>query len=150
MQLFQINQSEESSKITLNAHTPTCPFITWTAHYMSCPLPVFYSIAITWSPAPASSRPPPAAARTRTTSPPSATPPPAPCTSWYNTSFVKLPLMFQFYIYFISTSASKSSIREFVITEKAQTRAFSWLKAATTAFTHYWDIMLNGLVSIVS
>ena len=31
-------------------------------------------------------------------------------------------------------SASKSSIRRFVITEKA-TRAFSWLKAATTAFT---------------
>ena len=34
----------------------------------------------------------------------------------------------------VSTSASKSSIR-FVITEKAPTRAFSWLKAATTAFT---------------
>ena len=32
-------------------------------------------------------------------------------------------------------SASKSSIRRFVITEKAHTRAFSWLKAATTAFT---------------
>ena len=32
-------------------------------------------------------------------------------------------------------SASKSSIRRFVITEKAPTRAFSWLKAATTAFT---------------
>ena len=32
-------------------------------------------------------------------------------------------------------SASKSSIRMFVITEKAPTRAFSWLKAATTAFT---------------
>ena len=31
--------------------------------------------------------------------------------------------------------ASKSSIRRFVITEKAPTRAFSWLKAATTAFT---------------
>ena len=30
------------------------------------------------------------------------------------------------------TSASKSSIRRFVITEKAPTRAFSWLKAATT------------------
>ena len=25
MQLFQINQSEESSKITINAHTPSCP-----------------------------------------------------------------------------------------------------------------------------
>ena len=33
------------------------------------------------------------------------------------------------------TSASKSSIRRFVITEKAPTRAFSWLKAAITAFT---------------
>ena len=33
------------------------------------------------------------------------------------------------------TSASKSSIRRFVITEKAPTWAFSWLKAATTAFT---------------
>ena len=29
----------------------------------------------------------------------------------------------------------KSSIRRFVITEKAPTKAFSWLKAATTAFT---------------
>ena len=35
----------------------------------------------------------------------------------------------------VCTSASKSSIRRFVITEKAPTRAFSWLKAATTAFT---------------
>ena len=35
----------------------------------------------------------------------------------------------------VHTSASKSSIRRFVITEKAPTRAFSWLKAATTAFT---------------
>ena len=33
------------------------------------------------------------------------------------------------------SSASKSSIRRFVITEKAPTRAFSWLKAATTTFT---------------
>ena len=33
------------------------------------------------------------------------------------------------------TSASKSSIRRFVVTEKAPTRAFSWLKAAITAFT---------------
>ena len=32
-------------------------------------------------------------------------------------------------------SAPKSSIRRLVITEKAPTRAFSWLKAATTAFT---------------
>ena len=35
----------------------------------------------------------------------------------------------------VSTNASKSSIWRFVITEKAPTRAFSWLKAATTAFT---------------
>ena len=35
----------------------------------------------------------------------------------------------------VTTSASKRSIRRFVITEKAPTRAFSWLKAATTAFT---------------
>ena len=32
-------------------------------------------------------------------------------------------------------SAWKSSIRRFLSTEKAPTRAFSWLKAATTAFT---------------
>ena len=37
--------------------------------------------------------------------------------------------------YSLPTSASKSSIRRFVITEKAPTRAFSWLKADTTAFT---------------
>ena len=38
-------------------------------------------------------------------------------------------------------SASKRSIRRFVITEKAPPRAFSWLKAATTAFTFkvIWD-----------
>ena len=30
---------------------------------------------------------------------------------------------------------STQQIRRFVITEKAPTRAFSWLKAATTAFT---------------
>ena len=35
----------------------------------------------------------------------------------------------------VEFSASKSSIRRFIITEKAPTRAFSWLKAATTAFT---------------
>ena len=34
----------------------------------------------------------------------------------------------------LQTSASKSSFRRFVITEKTPTRA-SWLKAATTAFT---------------
>ena len=33
------------------------------------------------------------------------------------------------------TSAVKRSIRRFVITEKAPTRAFSWLKVATSAFT---------------
>ena len=32
-------------------------------------------------------------------------------------------------------SASKRSIRRFVVTEKAPTRTFSWLKAATTGFT---------------
>ena len=35
----------------------------------------------------------------------------------------------------VEDSASKRSIRRFVLTEKAPTRAFSWLKAATTAFT---------------
>ena len=35
----------------------------------------------------------------------------------------------------VATSASKSSIRRFVITEKAPTWAFPWLKVATTAFT---------------
>ena len=35
----------------------------------------------------------------------------------------------------VLTSASKRSIQRFVITKKAPTRAFSWLKAATTAFT---------------
>ena len=35
----------------------------------------------------------------------------------------------------LSSSAPKSYIRRFVITEKAPTRAFSWLKAGTTAFT---------------
>ena len=35
----------------------------------------------------------------------------------------------------LTGGAPKSSIRRFVITEKAPTRAFSWLKAATTAFT---------------
>ena len=35
----------------------------------------------------------------------------------------------------VDYSASKNSNRRFVITEKAPTRAFSWLKAATTAFT---------------
>ena len=35
----------------------------------------------------------------------------------------------------VEISASKRSIRKFVITEKDLTTAFSWLKAATTAFT---------------
>ena len=35
----------------------------------------------------------------------------------------------------VDISASKISIRRFVITEKAPTRTFSWLKAATTAFS---------------
>ena len=56
-------------------------------------------------------------------------------------------------------SASKSSIRRFVITEKAPTRAFSWLKAATTAFTfntllrHYAkqaNVPIIGLLSVGS
>ena len=36
----------------------------------------------------------------------------------------------------VRDSAWKSSIRMFVITEKAPTRAFSWLKAATTPLSH--------------
>ena len=35
----------------------------------------------------------------------------------------------------VDTGVSKRSIQRFVITEKAPTRAFSWLKAATTALT---------------
>ena len=35
----------------------------------------------------------------------------------------------------VKVSASKRTILRFAITEKAPTRAFSWLKAATTAFT---------------
>ena len=51
----------------------------------------------------------------------------------------------------VDSSASKRSIRRFVITEKAPTRAFSWLKAATTAFTfktllrHYAKRVLTPL-----
>ena len=40
-----------------------------------------------------------------------------------------------FIIAAMHSSASISSIRRFVISEKAPTRAFSWLKMATTAFT---------------
>ena len=39
------------------------------------------------------------------------------------------------WMFSVCCSASKSSIRRFVITEKAPTRAFSWLKAPTSAFT---------------
>ena len=35
----------------------------------------------------------------------------------------------------IACKDSTKAIRKFVITEKAPNRAFSWLKAATTAFT---------------
>ena len=44
-------------------------------------------------------------------------------------------LVWRRYWIVLITSAWKSSIRRFVITEKAPTRAFSWLKAPTTAFT---------------
>ena len=46
-----------------------------------------------------------------------------------------LPRLIQVAAPGVPSSASKRSIRRFVITEKAPTRAFSWLKAATTAFT---------------
>ena len=55
----------------------------------------------------------------------------------------------------VSVSASKSSIRRFVITEKAPTRAFSWLKVASTAFTfktllrHYAKQTLDSIVFYV-
>ena len=45
------------------------------------------------------------------------------------------PIYNNFHLLTLCSSASKSSIRRFVITEKAPTRAFSWLKAATTAST---------------
>ena len=63
--------------------------------------------------------------------------------------------MLQFLLVTMSThtpatsSASERSIRRFVITEKAPTRAFSWLKAAATAFTfktllrHYAKLALT-------
>ena len=44
-------------------------------------------------------------------------------------------LVLQLVVCSTATSASKISIQRFVITEKAPTRAFSWLKAATTTFT---------------
>ena len=48
----------------------------------------------------------------------------------------------------LRSSASKSSIRRFVITEKAPTRAFSWLKAATNAFT--FKTALVGAFSVIT
>ena len=42
-------------------------------------------------------------------------------------------ISFQSDIRWVDTSAAKSSIRRFVFMEKAPTRAFSWLKAATAA-----------------
>ena len=45
-------------------------------------------------------------------------------------------------------SAPKSSIRRFVITEKAPARAFSWLKAATTAFKQ--EKALVGAFSVIT
>ena len=48
--------------------------------------------------------------------------------------FVYLPVLVG-QVAHVPNSASKSSIRRSVITEKAPTRAFSWLKAATTTFT---------------
>ena len=50
-------------------------------------------------------------------------------------SFVFLTRVIFTFTMSLVTSASKSSIRKFVITEKAPTRAFSCLKAATTTFT---------------
>ena len=58
--------------------------------------------------------------------------------SYRHGSFLELVVIInipKYYYVVIITSASKSCIRGFVITEKAPTRAFSWLKAATTAFT---------------
>ena len=51
----------------------------------------------------------------------------------------------------LRSSVSKRSIRRFVITEKAPTRAFSWLKAATTAFTfktHFstWNWVCDAII----
>ena len=43
--------------------------------------------------------------------------------------------VFSISLHWLLSSAWKSSIRRFVITEKAPRRAFSWLQAATTAFT---------------
>ena len=48
----------------------------------------------------------------------------------------------------VHTSASKSCFRRFVITEKAPTRAFSLLKAATTAFNQ--EKALVGAFSVIT
>ena len=62
-----------------------------------------------------------------------------------------LEYQFQYPRSCLEFSVSKSSIRRLVITEKAPTRAFSWLKAATTAFTfktllrHYAKCALTQL-----
>ena len=60
-------------------------------------------------------------------------------------------------VWFICISAADDpSVSQpvFTITEKVPTRAFSWLKAATSAFTpktlHYKDTMLNGSQPTVS
>ena len=62
------------------------------------------------------------------------------CCVWEAISFsVRNFYLCEVHSYFQQThmfiSASKSSIRRFVISEKAPTRVFSWLKVATTAFT---------------
>ena len=56
----------------------------------------------------------------------------------FNTSanYISFQILYTTDIYIcIGYSASKISIRRFIIKEKAPTRAFCWLKAATTAFT---------------
>ena len=50
-------------------------------------------------------------------------------------SVIKIDIVQGCIIIMVLTSASKCSIRRFVSTEKAPTRAFSWLKAPTSAFT---------------
>ena len=48
----------------------------------------------------------------------------------------------------VRASASKSCIRRFVITEKAPTRAFSWLKAVVAAFNQ--EKALVGAFSVIT
>ena len=71
----------------------------------------------------------------------------APSTAWaaekdqqephapWSFTAVTAPFALQSMLSGTCSSASKRSIRRFVITEKAPTRTFSWLKAATTTFT---------------